>query len=64
MQLLQSLSPLQVLARGYSITQTADGKVIQNASNLQTGERITTRLQQGWLESEVVNTYSSKEGNK
>lgn len=60
-QLLHSLSPLQVLARGYSITQTADGKVIQNVSNLQPGERITTRLQQGWLESEVVKTHSNKE---
>ena len=60
-QLLHSLSPLQVLARGYSITQTVDGKVIQNAAGLQPGERITTRLQQGWLESEVVKTYSHKE---
>ena len=60
-QLLQSLSPLQVLARGYSITQTADGKVVQDANSLKPGERITTRLQQGWLESEVVKTHDNKE---
>ena len=57
-QLLHSLSPLQVLARGYSITQTADGKVIHNTDNIQSGERIRTRLQQGWIESDVVKTQS------
>lgn len=57
-QLLHSLSPLQVLARGYSITQTTDGKVIHSPENIQPGERIRTRLQQGWLESDVIQTHN------
>jgi exodeoxyribonuclease VII large subunit len=45
---LESLGPLAVLARGYSITQrTSDGRVIRSASELTPGERISTRFARG-----------------
>jgi len=45
---LESLNPLAVLGRGYSLTQrTADGRVIRAASELAPGEQIATRFAQG-----------------
>ncbi|MCD8531283.1 MAG: hypothetical protein LRY66_07955, partial [Saccharospirillaceae bacterium] len=52
--LLNSLSPLNVLGRGYSITQQTDGRIVQQASEVVAGARIRSRLHQGWLESEVI----------
>lgn len=51
---LESLSPLAVLARGYSVTQrTSDGAIVRAAADLQDGERIETRLREGRLISRV-----------
>ena len=45
---LESLSPLAVLARGYSVTQrAADGRVVRSAAELQAGDEILTRFAQG-----------------
>ncbi len=52
---LESLSPLAVLARGYSITQRADGgQVVRSAGDVAAGELIATRLHQGELLSRVI----------
>ena len=51
---LESLSPLAVLGRGYSLTQrTADGHVIRHAAELSPGEQITTRFADGRAVSRV-----------
>ncbi len=51
---LESLSPLAVLGRGYSLTQrTKDGQVIRDAAELTPGEQITTRLARGQTISRV-----------
>jgi exodeoxyribonuclease VII large subunit len=50
---LQSLGPTAVLARGYSITTSADGKVLRDAQGVNQGERLKTTLAKGWIESEV-----------
>jgi exodeoxyribonuclease VII large subunit len=51
---LDSLSPLAVLGRGYSVTQReADGTVIVAADQISPGERIRTRLAAGELLSRV-----------
>jgi len=51
---LQSLSPLSVLGRGYSLTQrTTDGQLVREASMLAEGEQITTRLARGTVISRV-----------
>jgi len=50
----ESLSPLAVLARGYSITQlTRDGRLVSDAGTLRPGEQITTRLAAGQVTSRV-----------
>jgi exodeoxyribonuclease VII large subunit len=51
---LESLSPLAVLGRGYSLTQrTADGQIIRRAAELASGEQITTRFAAGRAISRV-----------
>jgi len=51
---LESLSPLAVLGRGYSLTQrTDDGRIIRNAAGLNAGELITTRFARGRTISRV-----------
>jgi exodeoxyribonuclease VII large subunit len=51
---LEALSPLAVLSRGYSVTlRTNDGELVRDASRLEVGERITTRLANGSVVSRV-----------
>lgn len=50
---LDSLSPLAVLARGYSVTTREGGEIVRDASHVQTGETIHTRLAKGEVTSRV-----------
>lgn len=50
---LDSMSPLRVLDRGYSLTQTEDGKLLQDSSTVSPGENIKVRLAKGSLLAEV-----------
>ena len=51
---LSALSPLNVLARGYSVTLDADGCTIEGASKVNVGDAITTRLNEGEIRSTVT----------
>jgi exodeoxyribonuclease VII large subunit len=51
---LDTLSPLAVLGRGYSITQTPDGRVVTDSAQVAKGDKITIRLGSGKLGAEVV----------
>ncbi|AXT70045.1 exodeoxyribonuclease VII large subunit [Vibrio sp. dhg] len=50
---LEAVSPLATLKRGYSITQTEQGKVITQAEDVKTGDRLVTRLANGEIRSTV-----------
>jgi exodeoxyribonuclease VII large subunit len=50
---LASLDPTAVLARGYSITRAADGRVLRDSAAVAEGERLITTLARGWVESEA-----------
>ena len=50
---LEAVSPLATLARGYSVTTASDGKVLKKTAQVKAGDTLTTRLKDGWLESEV-----------
>jgi len=51
---LDSLSPLAVLSRGYSVTTRFDsGEVIRNAAEVAVGDLLSTRLLSGELVSRV-----------
>jgi exodeoxyribonuclease VII large subunit len=52
---LESLSPLKVLERGYSVTlRERDGKVLKKAEDAEPGENIQTKLAQGTIVSKVI----------
>lgn len=55
---LETLSPLAVLGRGYSLTQRADGRVVRDATELSLGESLVTRFARGQAVSRVESTYS------
>ncbi len=50
---LQAFSPLQTLARGYSILQNEHGEIIRSADQVSKGEDIHARLHQGKLDFTV-----------
>jgi len=50
---LVSLNPSAVLERGYSLTRNAAGEVVVDAGRVAEGDRLTTTLAKGWIESEV-----------
>jgi exodeoxyribonuclease VII large subunit len=51
---LETLSPLNVLGRGYSLTRTeADGAVLRSPEQVRPGDRLVTHVQHGRLISRV-----------
>ncbi|HCG7156909.1 TPA: exodeoxyribonuclease VII large subunit [Vibrio parahaemolyticus] len=50
---LDTVSPLATLKRGYSITQTDQGKVVTSADDVKTGDLLVTRLANGEIHSTV-----------
>lgn len=53
-RLLNSVNPLEVLGRGYSITQKDDGSVIESSQDLKQGDLITTQLKSGQIHSQIT----------
>lgn len=61
--LLDSLSPLKVLARGYSVTQKdeeGDLKAIQSVEKLNVGDQLVTKLSSGVIHSTITALQKSK----
>jgi exodeoxyribonuclease VII large subunit len=50
---LDSVSPLNVLARGYSITKTAQNKVVKSVEDVKVGDVLITELVDGQVISKV-----------
>lgn len=61
---LESLSPLRVLSRGYSVTQQLTGPVVRDAGELQIGDQIRTRLDRGEVISRVEQIKSPQPGGE
>ncbi|ARN75333.1 exodeoxyribonuclease VII large subunit [Oceanicoccus sagamiensis] len=53
MQLLDAVSPLATLDRGYAIVSDDEGQVITDAGDLSQGQTITTRFAKGTVKSKV-----------
>ena len=51
---LEALSPLSVLARGYAIVKTPEGKAVRRAAEVGTGARLEVRLADGALAVQVA----------
>lgn len=57
--LLQSLSPLQVVARGYSIVRKS-GELVKSSQSVSTGDLLEIQLSHGTVEAQVVRIVSEK----
>lgn len=53
MELLDTVSPLKTINRGYSLALSEDGKILRDSANVKVGDRITTKLAKGELQSRV-----------
>lgn len=51
---LDALSPLAVIARGYSVVRTADGVLVRTLADAPPGTAIQARMPDGWLQAEVT----------
>ena len=51
---LHAISPLATVARGYSILQQPDGRVVRSVADTAPGDRLKARLQDGQLDLQVV----------
>lgn len=56
--LLESVSPLSILQRGYSMTRDTNGQVLRSSAAVQAGDQLTTHLAQGVVYSTVSGTDS------
>ncbi|WP_411704894.1 exodeoxyribonuclease VII large subunit [Edaphovirga cremea] len=61
---LEAVSPLATLARGYSVTTTPQGALLKKAAQTQPGDKLKTRLADGWIESEVTDVTLVKTARK
>jgi len=60
---LEALDPARVLARGYAVVRTADGRVLREAAATRTGERLDVVLASGRLAVEVSETIPDAAGS-
>ncbi|MCD7945561.1 MAG: exodeoxyribonuclease VII large subunit [Clostridiales bacterium] len=52
---LDAMSPMKVLARGYSLAQNGEGRILSSVTQAALGEEITLRLADGRLHCTVMN---------
>ena len=53
---LDAMSPLKVLARGYSVARTEDGSILRDARQVQPGQEIELQLSRGRVAAQVTHT--------
>jgi exodeoxyribonuclease VII large subunit len=63
MSVLESMSPLKVVERGYSMTMKG-AELVKSASQVKVGDEIEIRLMQGSLKAEVTDVILKKENKK
>ena len=57
-QRVRLLDPVHTMARGWSITRTADGRTVRDAAQVQPGDQIITTFANGTARSRVEETQS------
>lgn len=58
---IDALDPARLLARGWSITHTADGAVVRDPADVADGARLVTTVQHGTLTSTVTSRRTEQE---
>jgi exodeoxyribonuclease VII large subunit len=58
-RMLEGVSPLPTLARGYAIVRTAKGEVVESTDALNVGDEVTAQLAKGAITANVINIGSA-----
>lgn len=58
LRLLKSLDPQAVLKRGYGIVRGPDGRILRDASKVDSGEQVHVQLHAGALDATVTETHN------
>ncbi len=58
---MQGVDPQRLLSRGYSITTTADGRIVRDAAQVQPGDVVLTRVEHGTFTSVVSAPFCDQE---
>ncbi len=61
---LDAMSPLKVLARGYSVTFDTSGRAVHSADSLKTGDTVTIRFASGQAEAAVTRVSAGRDHEK
>jgi exodeoxyribonuclease VII large subunit len=59
--LLEAVSPLKVISKGYSAVYTDDGKLLKNVGGAKVGDNVTFRLSDGRVGATVNSVMIDKE---
>ena len=51
---LDAMSPLKVLTRGYSVTQTESGEIVRSAGQVKAGDRVHIRVSDGSMTAKIL----------
>lgn len=62
LRLLDAMSPKRLLARGYTITRTASGRIVRGIRDVSPGDEIRIELADGTLTSDVRKIEESTDG--
>ena len=57
---LQAVSPLSVLARGYSIISDEEGRIVRSSKNLSLNQKIKARFGEGQIIAKVTDYVEDK----
>ncbi|OAT54929.1 exodeoxyribonuclease VII large subunit [Providencia heimbachae] len=57
---MEAVNPLATLARGFSISEAPNGEVLKKTSQVKLGQQLRTRLNDGWVESEITHIEKNK----
>ncbi len=58
---LESLSPLAILDRGYALIYDSEGKLLKDANQVQIGDAVSARLARGSIEASVTKKHARKQ---
>jgi len=62
--LMDSVSPLSVLARGYSVVTDVNGEVVQDADQVEKGDTVDVRLKKGRLVCDIMEKKAAEKEEK
>ena len=63
-KVIDAVSPLNVLDRGYAILQNKNREVITSTNMVSASEKIDARLKDGFVSMQVIKTMNSPESKR